>query len=109
MTTTHRHAEILRAIADGNVVQYQTPTGGAWMDFQPDIHVFPTNDRHLVWRVKPEEIVDYTVVLVEGRPGAVFTSTISELPHYYTANNYQGYMKRTLLDGKVVSFEFISK
>lgn len=109
MTTTHRHAEILRAIADGKVVQYQTPTCGAWTDFQPDIHGFPIYDRNLVWRVKPEDVVDYTVVLVDGRAGVIFTSTISELKYYYAAYNYQGYMKRTRLDGKVVSFEFISK
>lgn len=109
MTTPHKHALILRAIADGKVVQYQTQTGGCWIDFQPDIHVFPTNDRYLAWRVKPEEVVDYTIVSVKGLLGSVFTSTISELKHYYSANNYQGFMKRTRIDGKVVSFEFISQ
>lgn len=109
MTTPHKHAEILRAIADGKVVQYQTPTVGVWTDFQPDIQGFPTNNCYLAWRIKPEEVVDYTVVLPDGRPGAVFTPTIECLVDFYHAYTCQGYVKRTRLDGQVVSFEFIPK
>lgn len=110
MTTTHRHAEILRAIADGKVVQYQTPTCGAWTDFQPDIHGFPIYDRNLVWRVKPEEVVDFAPIHPNGIPGAQFFKSIINLKTYFEhPENFQGYLKRTRIDGKVVSFEFISK
>ena len=69
----------------------------------------PSFVENFEYRVKPEEFVDYTIVSVKGLLGSVFTSTISELKHYYTSNNYQGYLKRTRFDGKVVSFEFISQ
>lgn len=102
--TPHVHAEVIKAWADGKPVEWRQGSDYEWSYAHS-----PCWEPGLQYRVKPEEIVDYTMVLVEGRPGAIFTSTISELPYYYVANNYQGFMKRTRLDGKVVSFEFISK
>jgi hypothetical protein len=102
--TPHPHAEVIKAWADGKPIESRVDCDHPWFDVRN-----PLWHPGQQYRVKPEEVVDFTVVLVEGRPGAVFTSTISELKHYYAASIYQGYMKRTRLDGKVVSFEFISK
>lgn len=102
--TPHVHAEVIKAWADGKPVEWREHPSGYWKWTGS-----PKFIEDYEYRVKPEEVVDYTVVLGAGVPGAVFTSTISELKHYYSANNYQGYMKRTRIDGKVVSFEFISK
>lgn len=66
--TEHRLAHILRAIADGKVVQYQTPTGGAWTDFNPDIHSLPLNSNHLIWRIKPKPIVKKWKWLIDLNP-----------------------------------------
>ena len=102
--TPHVHAEVIKAWADGKPIEWRENPSEDWQLIKG-----PSFVENFEYRVKPEEIVDYTVVLVVGRPGAIFTSTIPELPHYYTENNYQGFMKRTRIDGKVVSFEFISK
>lgn len=64
----HRLAHILRAIADGKVVQYQTPTGGAWTDFRPDIHAFPAYNLHLTWRIKPKPKVKKWQWLIDLSP-----------------------------------------
>lgn len=102
--TPHVHAEVIKAWADGKPVEWRQGSDYEWSDTHS-----PCWGLGLQYRVKPEVVVDYTVVLSDGRPGTAFTDTISNLEHYYGANNYQGYMKRTRLDGKVVSFEFISK
>lgn len=102
--TPHVHAEVIKAWADGKAIEFRPGSDYKWRNADN-----PRWVTEYQYRIKPEEVVDYTMVLVEGRPGAIFTSTISELPYYYVANNYQGFMKRTRLDGKVVSFEFISK
>ena len=102
--TPHVHAAVIKAWADGKPVEWRQSSDYEWNDAHS-----PCWGLGLQYRVKPEDVVDYTVVLVDGRAGVVFTSAISELKYYYAAYNYQGYMKRTRLDGKVVSFEFISK
>lgn len=102
--TPHVHAEVIKAWADGKTIETRPSSDYSWK-----LTSYPKWLSEYQYRVKPEEVVDFTIVLADGRPGAVFTSTIAELKHYYSANRYQGYLKRTRLDGKVVSFEFISK
>lgn len=102
--TPHVHAEVIKAWADGKPIEWRENPSEDWQLIKD-----PSFVEDFEYRVKPEEIVDYTIVSVKGLLGSVFTSTISELKHYYTSNNYQGYLKRTRLDGKVVSFEFIFK
>ena len=102
--TPHVHAETIKAWADGKPVEWCENPLQSWRLIENPGFIEDNE-----YRVKPEEVVDYTVVLPDGRPGAVFTSTIAELKYNYSASNYQGYMKRTRLDGKVVSFEFISQ
>lgn len=102
--TPHPHAEAIKAWADGKPIESRLDCDDPWFYVQN-----PIWNPGQQYRVKPEEVVDYTVVLSDGRPGVIFTSTMVCLEYHYATNNYQGYMKRTRLDGKVVSFEFISK
>ena len=61
----HKHAEVLRAIADGRDVQYLTPNGEKWIDLldmnlEPDPLTCPSYS----WRIKPEpkpDVVRYVV------------------------------------------------
>lgn len=56
MGTQHKHAEVLRAIADGKDVQWQSLSTGNWCD--PSINTNPIGDSHLAWRIKPEHKPD---------------------------------------------------
>lgn len=102
--TPHIHAEVIKAWADGKPIESRLDWDEPWYYVQN-----PIWNPGQEYRVKPEEVVDFTVVLLDGRTGVTFTDTISNLEHYYSINHYQGYMKRTRIDGKVVSLEFISK
>lgn len=51
MTTPHKHADILRAIADGKEVQFKHRITHAWV--QAD-YINPITHSELEWRVKPE-------------------------------------------------------
>ena len=108
--TPHKHAEVIKAWADGKTIQFKSIDSNEWGDADCSIYGqwLRFHPEHF-YRIKPEEVVDYTVVHQDGRPGVVFTSTIACLVGFYTANNYQGFLKRTQLDGQVVSFEFIPK
>ncbi len=48
----HKHAEVLRAIADGKDVQWQSMSDGSWNDRRGIFN--PIVDCHNNWRVKPE-------------------------------------------------------
>ena len=100
----HVHAAVIKAWADGKHVEWRKNSCEDWR-----LTMMPGFVKDYFYRIKPEEVVDYTIVLPDGRPGVVFTSTIECLVDYYSANNYQGFVKRTRIDGQVVSFEFISK
>lgn len=102
--TPHPHAEAIKAWADGKPVEWRESPSEDWQLIRN-----PSFVKDYEYRVKPEEVVDFTIVLSDGRPGTVFTTQRVDLEDYYHASNYQGYMKRTRLDGKVVSFEFIPK
>lgn len=53
MGVPHRHAEVLKAIADGNEVQWQgKQCFGCWHDGTDTNN--PIDDWHLQWRIKPE-------------------------------------------------------
>ena len=61
----HKHAEVLRAIADGKVVQWQSNYDNEWSDLMGRMN--PISDSHLNWRVKPEpkpDVVRYVNVYV---------------------------------------------
>lgn len=56
----HKHAEVLRAIADGKEVQWANPEtcDGCWHDLDVDLFN-PLANSVLRWRVKPEPKPDY--------------------------------------------------
>lgn len=55
MTTPHKHAEVLRAIADGKEVQFLN-INDVWVDYDEDVHHSPLSryKNTLGWRIKPE-------------------------------------------------------
>lgn len=61
----HKHAAVLRAIADGKAVQLRTALQGVWIDFDVDSHINPiTSGINAEWRIKPEpkpDVVEYLV------------------------------------------------
>ena len=62
----HKHAAVLRAIADGKDVQLRTALQGVWIDFDVDSHINPiTSGINAEWRIKPEpkpDVVRYVNV-----------------------------------------------
>ena len=69
------------------------------------------------YRVKPREVVAYSCVLNYQEPGKVFFNCKEGARSYYTKLStavtgcsqivVTGYLKRTTVDNKVVSFEYI--
>jgi hypothetical protein len=78
----HKHAEVLRAIADGKQVQYSyIPEPLDWLDYYPNecatspIEYTP----HVLWRIKPEpkpDVVYYAIV--EIKPSKFGDRTLNE-------------------------------
>lgn len=68
MTKPHKHADVLRAIADGKEVQWRDTPLGPWFDETGPLN--PLAHAHLEWRVKPEPkpdiIVDRYVYILSG-------------------------------------------
>ena len=50
---THKHAAVLRAIAEGRAVEWQSKVDGSWSE--PNGVINPLSDAHLSWRVKDDE------------------------------------------------------
>lgn len=48
----HKHAAVLRAIADGKTVEYKGEGSGRWL--VPNTGTNPITQEHLEWRIKPE-------------------------------------------------------
>ena len=59
MTTPHKHAEIIRAIADGLEVQFLSASNKDWVTWEPSHSASPLNYTwaDLKWRIKPRMIV----------------------------------------------------
>jgi hypothetical protein len=73
--TEHKHAEVLRAIADGKEVEWCSSEG--WMPADP--HTNPLAHDYLPWRIKPEPptrelyITDDAITLNHSKPNVRFT------------------------------------
>lgn len=107
--TKHKHCEVTKAWADGAKIEFREDFLSPWT-----YTAHPGFSEDYEYRVKPEPVVDYTVVNAAGYPGTSYCSLLEDLEQFYDytswcKENRQGYMKRTMLDGKVVSFEFIPK
>lgn len=66
----HKHAAVLRAIADGKTVQFLSVgggTGGGWYPLSS--LTTPLSDPHLEWRIKPEPKPDVVLYRALGKAG----------------------------------------
>jgi len=106
----HPHAEVIKAWADGKTVQVRVPRM-EWRDFTYNGNNYLSFDKNLEYRIKPEEVVEYTVVYRSGVPGSHFLKTIEGVVDFYSVHGkgHEGYLKRTTVDGKVVKMELIPK
>lgn len=93
MNTPHRHAEVLRAIADGKEVEWQKETCiGCWHEM--DSAYNPIDDWELKWRVKPEPKPDYFLYGMYDANSAGYMSKYNQ-----DKNNWKYKMKITI-DGE---------
>ena len=113
-TVPHKNAEIIKAWVDGAEVQYFSITTSEWTPIpsissgEKLLHIFDSKD--LKFRIKPKEVVDYTIVSSLGTPGASFFKDIQTVAENYAAwPTSSGVLERTTVDGKVVSFKFIPR
>ena len=66
MNTPHKHAEVLRAIADGKEVQFSHMHTTLWHDMTAGGTGYdPLANESLFWRVKPVENVRYVNVYTD--------------------------------------------
>jgi len=105
----HPHAEVIKAWADGKTVQGRPPRT-EWQDFTYNGDNYMTFDKNLEYRIKPEEVVDYGMIFHTGTTSSQYFQDKEKLLSYYVRETeYQGFLKRTTVDGKVVKMEFIPK
>ena len=111
--TPHKHAEVIKAWADGKTIQFKAKDSDEWDDANCN-----SASKHLMfytdyfYRIKPEEVVDYALVYDNGVVASQFYPSTRHVYSFTGASPYelrQGFVKRTRIDGKIVSFEFISK
>ena len=54
MCIPRKHSDVIKAIADGKPVQYQTRPSGLFNDWNDSCRMNPISDPLLEWRIKPE-------------------------------------------------------
>jgi hypothetical protein len=106
----HKHADVIIAWAEGKRIQYKSVDEVQWND----IHARNTPAWYdsFEYRVKPEEVVEYTAVDNKNIPGATFFSSFEGVDKYYNwSREYfpDTYLQRTTIDGKVVDFKLVHK
>ena len=52
--TPHKHAEMIKAWADGHPVQYKSRSSGEWVDL--GLHISPGWEAYREYRIKPKEL-----------------------------------------------------
>lgn len=70
----HKHAAVLRAIADGKKVEYYADGGGWSAPWSQN----PISHEHLEWRIKPEPKPDVVTFDFVRRPGHEFSYSTEE-------------------------------
>jgi hypothetical protein len=105
--TPHVHAEVIKAWADGKPVEWRICSPEDWQLIEN-----PGFIEDYEYRIKPEEVVDYALVYGNGVVASQFYPSTRHVYSFTSASHYelrQGFVKRTRIDGKVISFEFIPK
>lgn len=80
MTKAHKNAEVIKAWADGKVIQWLNlwpNMPGEWEDFDEIKHLGPWCNKSIVWRIKPEPKKGWVRVAEHGENGVVWTSSWS--------------------------------
>ena len=95
MNKQHKHADVLRAIADGKEAQFKNQILGAWAETN-HLNLNPITHPELEWRVKPEPNPDVVVVRhVCILNGNEFYSTRFEKPNVrYVFDGETGKLKK---------------
>ena len=101
----HKHAAVLRAIADGKEAQFLSVgggTGGGWYPLSS--LTTPLSDPHLEWRIKPEpkpDVVRYVNVYGVSGVGELCKSDIeASANRSYTYGMASGMLRLTLSDNE---------
>lgn len=103
MTQKHKHYDAIIAFANGKKIETRLPGSEKWSAIAN-----PTWSGALEYRVKPETVEEYTIVNSLGNHGNSFFRTKEDVRNsYQNCLDPQGFLKRTMIDGKVVSFKFI--
>lgn len=107
----HPHAEVIKAWADGKAIEFRSYESLPWtlLKTQEESKVCPEFRKDHEYRIKPDEVVDYSLVYSNGQTDNNFHNNFEIMKAYYKGSVNQGFLKRTRVDGKVVSFEFIPK
>lgn len=82
MNTPHKHAEVLRAIADGKTVQWRSDAEWHDAEFEP---YTPMSKLNLEWRVKPEpkpDVVAYIGIDNRESYSETFRDCLSYVDHW---------------------------
>lgn len=101
MSTPHKHAEVLRAIADGVQVQYWATWNAAiyeWVDFTEHDMITPLTHYDLQWRIKPaSDLICYSNVYEQFSFSS--WSSREDADNFVAADRRKGLLKLTF-DGE---------
>ena len=81
MKTPHKHAEMIKAWADGAEIQHQHSLSGTWFDCEGD----PKWEPYVVYRIKPE------------KPEPYFNQTMDVYMNMMYSHYPSGFTKRRLM------------
>lgn len=114
--TPHRHAELIKAWADGALIEWRNPEGTRkeWQEAAS-----PAWRHDLEYRVKPEPVVEEFYGYIAGMHGfpdlqqardvAQATFVFKEWPHWTRKRGGQDNLKLTYIDGKLERAEVLTK
>ena len=105
--TPHVHAEVIKAWADGKPIEWRKNPSKDWLLIENSGFL-----KEHEYRIKPEEVVDYALVYEDGTVTTKFHSSTFDVQRAILPSDYrhrQGFVKRTRIDCKIISFEFISE
>lgn len=98
MNTPHKHAEVIKAWADGKAIQWKHM--GPWCDF--DSPKFgPWNNPNIEWRVKPEKKTGWIAIYSTKTKNGAQTSYF-----YDNLDNLKDNLKRALVPYTIVQIEY---
>lgn len=73
----HKHAEVIKAWADGDQIQFAVNNASPWLDYDSSSSVGPWDDFHILWRIKPKAQT-YRVALLAKPDGNGFVAVVAQ-------------------------------